>query len=87
MDGLGPLLLLPGRLRPGLEDGVHVLHELELLAPQVLLPDELAARPLVLLLLSLLLCPAPGDQAGALLTAHSTGAGNVREGVSMREGG
>ena len=82
MDGLGPLLLLPGHLRPGLEDAVHVLHELQLLAPQVLLPDELAARPLVLLLLPLLLRPAPGDGAGGPLTVHArgrSGAASARE--------
>lgn len=76
MDGLGPLLLLPGHLRPGLEDAVHVLHELQLLAPQVLLPDELTARPLVLLLLPLLLRPAPGEErAGRLLCTYGGGQG------------
>lgn len=55
VDGFGALLLLLRSLWAGPEHGVHVLHELQLLAPQVLLPDELPARPLVLLLLPLLL--------------------------------
>ena len=85
MDGLGPLLLLPGHLRPGLEDAVHVLHELQLLAPQVLLPDELTARPLVLLLLPLLLRPAPGEErAGRLLCMYGFPADLPDPGIEPR---
>lgn len=48
-----PRFLLFHPLRPRLDDCVHVLHQLQLLPPHVLLPDELSPRPLVLFLLTL----------------------------------
>ena len=73
VDGLGPAAALAAQAGgPWLDDLVHVLHELELLPPQVLLLDELLAG-LVLLLpqpLLLRLQPGGGGAASATYTLH-----------------
>lgn len=83
VHGLGALLFLLGGGRPGLDHRVHVLHELQLLAPQVLLPDELPARPLVLFLLTFLLRLPPKKPSGSSLF----GTTENRRGSVMGKGG
>lgn len=57
MDGLGatpPLFASAGG--SGFDDGVHVLHQFQLLPPEILLLDELTPGLVFLLPDSLLLC-------------------------------
>lgn len=57
VDGLGPTPPLLGSAGgSGFDDGVHVLHQLQLLPPEVLLLDELPPGLVFLLPDPLLLC-------------------------------
>ena len=69
LDGLGPAAALAAQAGgAGLDDLVHVLHELELLPPQVLLLDELLAGLVLLLPQPLLLRLQPGGGASVTFT-------------------
>ena len=62
MDGLGAASPLPGPAgRPRFHDGVHVLHQFQLLPPEILLLDELLPG-LVLLLPDALLLGFQSEQ-------------------------
>ena len=76
VDGLGPAPPLLGAAPwSRFDDGVHVLHELELLPPEILLLDELPPGLLLLLPETLLLCfqsegtePREGSRVRAVRT-------------------
>ena len=69
VDGLGPAAALASQAGGAwLDDLVHVLHELELLPPQVLLLDELLAGLVLLLPQPLLLRLQPGGGASVTFT-------------------
>lgn len=61
VDGLGPRLFLETP-RSWLDDLVHIHHQLELLLPQILVPDVLPSGLLVILLLLLCLSFQPEGQ-------------------------
>lgn len=63
VDGLGPRLFLETS-RSRLDDLVHVLHQFELLPPQILILDVFPPRPLIVLLLLFFLRfqPKEGNQ-------------------------
>lgn len=61
MDGFGAWLLLETS-RSRFDDVIHVLHQLELLPPQILFLDVVPPRLIVIPLLLLLLCFQPGGR-------------------------